>query len=330
MNQHLSKILTRAGLSCLALAAGVSMASAQTLLWSDDFSKPNLAGWTQVTAGQLSVINQQFVVSNSFGRMQTNDPSATSAAANYYFTPALHSLSDNQTLELRADLVSANQNDAWAMMHFGWDSEGYAFFKDQDEVALVKWYDGTSSLAWFFYENRPLKNQNVTLVFALTRVGSDLRINTRVLDKDNSNAVLFDRTVTDTPQADPVLPSRTARGQIGMPDLPGTPWPLLKAPEGVELGLAWANPERATQGAAEVIFDNVKVWQYESPKLAVQNAVVLSWPVVQGQFILENAPGVNGPWVPVADPWWRTNAGQNQISIPAPDSLKLFRLRLAP
>jgi hypothetical protein len=329
MNRHLSNIVIRAGLSCLALTAGVSTASAQTLLWSDDFSDPRLSGWTQVTPGQISVINQQFVVSGSFGRMQTNNPTVTEAADNHSI-PTSGPLPDNQTLELRADLVGANQNDAWAAIHFGWDSEGYGFFKDQDEVALVKWYNGAQSLAWFFYENRPLKNQNVTLVLALTRVGSDLRINTRVLDKDNSNAVLFDRTVTDTPQADPVLPNRTARGEIGMPDQPGTPWPVVKAPAGIELGLVWSNPESATQGAAEVIYDNVQVWQYESPELAIQNAVVLSWPVTQGQFVLESAPSVNGPWGPVADPWWRTNAGQHQVSILAPDSLKLFRLRLAP
>ena len=249
MNRHLNAIVSWASLSCLALTAGVSTASAQTRLWSDDFSNPRLIGWTGVAAGQSRVINQQLVVSGSFGRMSTNNPTATVAADNYYFTPTLDPLPDHQTLELRVDLVSANQNDAWAAIHFGWspESQGYAFFKDQDEVALVKWYNGAGSIAWFFYENRPLKNQNVTLVFALTRVGSDLRITTRVLDKDNANAVLFDRTVIDTPQADPVLPNRTARGEIGMPDLVGTPWPIVKAPEGIELGLVWSNPDSATQ-----------------------------------------------------------------------------------
>ncbi len=47
----------------------------------------------------------------------------------------------------------------------------------------------------------------MTLVLALTRQGSDLKINTRVLDKDAAKTALFDRTVTDTPQSDPVLTS---------------------------------------------------------------------------------------------------------------------------
>jgi len=64
--------------------------------------------------------------------------------------------------------------------------------------------------------------------------------------------------------------------------------------------------------------------------LAIQNAVVLSWPLTPGQFILESAASVDAPWAPVPNPWWRTNAGQNQVSILAPDSLKLFRLRLVP
>ena len=91
--------------------------------------------------------------------------------------------------------------------------QGYLFFKDEDEVGLVKFWNGAISHAWFFYENRPLKNQNATLVLALTRRGSDLGITTRILDKDNANAVLFERTVTDTPQVDPVFPNRAVKGR---------------------------------------------------------------------------------------------------------------------
>jgi sugar lactone lactonase YvrE len=186
-----------------------------------------------------------------------------------------------------------------------------------------------SSPTWFSYENRPLKNQNVTLVLALKRVGSDVKITARVLDKDNANAVLFERTVTDTPQADPVLPNRAVRGALSGPDLVGTPWAVAKAPTEVELTLTWANSQAAPQPAAEVIFDNLEVWQYESPQLAIQNAVVLSWPVTQGEFVLESAPSVSGPWDPVTDAWWRTNAGQCQVSILAPASMTLFRLHRA-
>jgi len=315
-------------LMTLALTACVSTALAQTNWLKADFNAGPLT-WTQEGTGQIQQTNQQLVVSGSFGRMQTNDPLATFVGA--YHTIGLPSgpLPDQQTLELRADLVGANQNDAWAGLHFLWssDGKGYALWKDQDEVALLKFWNGAGSFAWFFYENRPIKNQNVTLVLALTHVGADVRVTTRILDKDNAYAVLFERTVTDTPQADPVLPNRAVRGLIGMADLAETPWPVVTPPTYVTLLLQWANPASATQGAAAVTFDNAEVWQYESPQLAIQNAVVLSWPLTQGQFVLESAPSVNGPWAPVPDPWWRTNAGQNQVSILAPDNLKLFRLR---
>ena len=112
-----------------------------------------------------------------------------------------------------------------------------------------------------------------------------------------------------------------------MADLLGTPWPIVAVPPYVGLLLLWANPASATQGAAEVTFDNVEVSQFESPQLAIQHAVVLSWPLTQGQFVLESASTINGPWTPVPDLWWRTNTGQNQVSVLARDSLILFRLR---
>jgi hypothetical protein len=318
-------------LTTLALAASVSTAFAQTNLWSDNFDDNNPIGWTHGALGQIAEINQQFAVSASFGAAQTNSPLDTHDAG-VHSIPSSGPLPDNQTLELRADLVGANQNDAWAGLHFLWKPQiqGYAFFKDQDEVALLKFWNGASSFAWFFYTNQPIKNQNVTLVLSLTRVGSDVKITTRVLDKDNANAVLFERSVTDTPQADPVLSNRAVRGTLSGPDLPGTPWAVVNTPTDVELSLTWVNSDSSPQPPAQVVFDNLVVWQYEPPQLAIQNAVVLSWPLTPGQFVLETAASVDGPWAPVPEPWWRTNAGQNQVSILAPDSLKLFRLRLGP
>jgi len=146
--------------------------------------------------------------------------------------PSSGPLADGQTLELRADLISASQNDAYASLAInyfigGQGGNGYMFNKGGDELSLMKFYDLATKLAWFSYTNQPLKNANVTLVLALTRAGTNLNITTRVLDKDNSNSVLFERTITDTPKADPVLPSYTAGGMIGMADAVGTPWPLL-------------------------------------------------------------------------------------------------------
>ena len=317
----------------LALAAGVTTTSAQTLVWSENFDAP-LTGWTTLgLPGTIQQVNQQLVISEDFfGPLQTNNVLATHVPAAHSFTGS-GALPDHQTLEMRADLVSANQNDACAGLAFNWvtsDGHGYLFCKDEDEVWLAKFYNTGSSGAWFFVVNQPIKNQNVTLVLALTRVGSDVMINTRVLDKDNANAVLFDRTVTDTPQSDPVLPDRAYKGMNGGADLAATPWPVLTAPTYIELIMQWVNPLSVPSPNAQVVYDNLEVWQYQSPQLAIQNAVVLSWPAAAAQFILERGPTVDGPWETVLDPWWRTNATQIEVSIPASDSIRLFRLRFAP
>jgi hypothetical protein len=260
----------------LAWAVWVSTSHAQTILFKDDFSNPGLPGWTTGGSGGLMTnINQQLVRSAACGPLQTNNPMVTHLP---FLQPITNSgaLPDNWTLEGRADLVSANQNDAWASVHFLWNlwnsGQGYIFYKDQDEIALVKFWNGGDSGAWFFYEQRPLENTNVTLVLAFTRRGSNLEIRTRVLAKDCTNAVLYDRTVIDTPQADPVLPNRSVRGVLSTTDTPGLAWPLLSSPAYIEGELQWANPDQAPTDAAQVIYDNFELRQYPSPR-----PYVLAW-----------------------------------------------------
>jgi hypothetical protein len=321
--------------TALTLAAGVSAVSAQTLLWSDTTFLLGPTEWnTGGFQGSLYNTNQQLTVTeNFFGPAQTNSLLATHVPAGH-FLPNAGPLPDQQTIEVRADLVSATQNDVWAGIALNWAApalgSGYQLFKDEDEIGLMKFYNGATSFAWFFYTNQPVKNQNVTLVLAFTRDGSNVKIASRVLDKDNANAVLFERTVTDTPQADTVLPNRAVRGGISMADPPGTSWPAVLAPAAVELTMSWMDPLQAPQHPAQVIFDNLEVWQYESPQLTITNAVVVSWPVPQGQFVLESAPSLDGPWAPVADPWMRTNNGRFEVSVLASASMQVFRLRLTP
>ena len=306
----------------------VSTAFAQTLLWKDDFIDPDNPPTTFGSA-RITVTNQQIVFTGTFfSPTPTNAVLDTAGWATVVF-PNTGPLPDQQTLELRIDLISANQNDAFGFIQWATQGKGYSVFKDQDEVGLLKFWDGVASSAVFFWEQRPLKNEHVTVALSLTRLGSGLRINTRVLDKDNANAVLFERTVVDTPQSDPALPNGAVKGICTFPDLMAAPWPLQVSGDAV-FGLWWGNTERGPQPAAEVIFDNLEVWQYESPQLEIQNAVVLSWPVTQGEFVLESASSVNGPWEQLPEPWWRTNNGQNEVTILAPDSLKLFRLRQVP
>ena len=319
-----------------ALTAGLSSLSAQTLLWSDtsfpvgptEWNTGEFQGILDNTGGQLTVTE------NFFGPMQTNNITATHVPA-VHTVPSSSPLADGQTLELRADLISASHNDAWASLAFNYTiggplGYGYMFDKGGDGLSLMKFYDGATKFAWFFSTNQPLKSENVTLVLSLTRAGTNLSITTRVLDKDNGNTVLFERTVIDTPQADPVLPSRTVNGMIGMADPVGTPWPLLVGPAAIELTLSWGNALLAPSPRARVTFDNAELWQYESPQMTIQNAAVISWPVPRGQFVLESAATLTGSWTPVANPWMRTNNGVCEVSAAMADSAKFFRLRFVP
>jgi len=117
-----------------------------------------------------------------------------------------------------------------------------------------------------------------------------------------------------------------------MADPIGTPWPLLMGPSWIELTLTWCNPLLAPNPRAQVIFDNVEVWQYATPQLTIQNAVVLSWPLPQGQghFVVESASSLDGPWTTIPDPWSRTNNGECEVCVLAEDAMKFFRLRFAP
>jgi hypothetical protein len=323
---------TNIAIMTLALAAGISTAASQTLVWSDTSFT---AGWDATGwPGTLQSVNGQLVVTLSpLSPAHTNSPSDMHVPG-VHALPTFGALPDQQTLEFRSDLVSADQNDAVAGIALNWAApalgSGYMFFKDEDEIALLKFYNGATSFAWFFYSNQPIANLNVTLVLSLTRRGSNVDITTRVLDMQNANAVLFDHTVTDTPQADPVLPNRAVRGFIGAADPPGSPWPLLGSPSLAELTLSWFNSQQAPNPRAQVIYDNLELWQYQTPKLAIQSAVVLSWPVTAPQFVLESAPGVQGPWEVIPAPWSRTNATQIEVNVPAPDSMRLFRLNFVP
>jgi hypothetical protein len=322
-------------ITAFALAASASTLSAQTLLWSDTTFPLGPTEWkTWGFRGILDNTGEQLTITEDFfGPMQPNNPTATHVPAGHT-APASGRLADGQTLELRANLVSASQSDVFPSLAFNYTiggqlGYGYMFNKGGDALSLMKFYAGATKFAWFFYTNQPVKHENVTLVLALTRSGTNLNITTRVLDKDNGNAVLFDRTITDTPNADPVLLAYAAGGMIGMADPAETPWPLLMGPTGVQLNLSWGNSLLAPNPRARATFDNAELWQYESPQLTIQSAAVISWPVPQGQFVLESALNLNGSWTPVANPWMRTNNGVCEVSVPRTDSVRFFRLRFA-
>jgi hypothetical protein len=88
-----------------------------------------------------------------------------------------------------------------------------------------------------------------------------------VLDKDNQNAVLYERTVVDTPQVDRSLSSAELLAASGMnlacgPDVSGAP-----CTSGDNIGLASWQYSDGTKLAAEVTYDNFEQWTYQIPTM---------------------------------------------------------------
>jgi hypothetical protein len=322
--KHSQKLLFIA----LTLAVNASTAWAKDLLYRNDFSGPTMLNPINWVTSQI--VNEQLILTST--RTKPTDPNNLLTSTGGVGPSTLFPngpLPDHQTLELRVDVISAPPDDAFADIHCANSNGGYFFTKDQNEICLLKGWNNGNSWAVLFDTNSVVKNENITLVLALTRLGSNLKINARVLDKANGNAVLFDQTVIDTPQSDPVLPDRALKGLHTLADPAGPPY-LLQTPTYPVVGLAWVNLQSAPPPLTQVTYDNFEVWQYESPELAIENAVVLSWPLTQDQFVLESALGLDGAWVPVPDPWWRNDHGQNEVTIRAPDVAKFYRLRQGP
>lgn len=114
-------------------------------------------------------------------------------------------LGDGERLVLSVDMVSGNSKDSFAILSWIPVKEsvaslaGYSLAKSSTDVLIAKGIN-----KYFFNQNvdPPIKNENVTLVLSLTGAGANVVINARILDKDNANAVLFDKTFVDTPAAD--------------------------------------------------------------------------------------------------------------------------------
>jgi hypothetical protein len=109
-------------------------------------------------------------------------------------------------LRLSVDLVHGEDKDSFAVLAFIPEANslgtlaGYGLAKSTTDILLTK------GIGKYFYNedvSPPVKNDNVTLVLDLTVSNANtVHITGRVLDKDDNNAVLWERTVVDTPDAD--------------------------------------------------------------------------------------------------------------------------------
>jgi hypothetical protein len=173
-----------------------------------------------------------------------------------------------------------------------------------------------------------IKDTNIVLSLALTPVGGNVVVTGKVLDK-NDGAVIAQVVATDTPASDPTLSASEVAQLTGgrtwqdcVPDPSGAPYTSGLAPL-----IVVTQDSDVAPLTAMATFDNFELRTYEVPPVGIQRAVQLTWPASGMNFAVEGAPSVQGPWLPVQNV---EMPGMQQMTAPANDIMKFFRLIQAP
>ena len=275
----------------------------------DNFDDNRLTGWlVNPHKGQATLIetNQQFNVHGSWPGVHTVDLGDTAAVS---YLSRNWSVLNGQTVELRVDLVSMNEYATAGGMDLwnGSSSAGYALFKGRDFVHLCKPSLSVPGIhGQFFHERVLIKNTNVVLALAVTRVNPNVILTARVLDKENNNAVLYERSVVDTPNVDRTLTETEMEAASGMHLHAGRD---MGAPitSGSDVFLTVFQYNDGTRPAAEVIYDNLERWTSTfpvwRPEIAIQllstippkvNLTLSAAP--NSSWGVERALKLTGPW----------------------------------
>jgi hypothetical protein len=307
----------------------------------DNFDDNRLTGWTSDGhKGQvkLTETNQQFKVRGYWPGVHTVDLSDTAA---------LGSLSRNwsvlngQTVELRVDLVGMDEHTTGGGMDLwnGTSGAGYALIKGHDFIHLCKPSLSVPGIhGQFFHERVLIKNTNVVLALAVTRVNPNVILTARVLDKENNNAVLYERSVVDTPSVDRTLTQAEMEAASGMHMDAGTDvGPPITS--GSDVLLTVFQYTDGTKPAAEVTYDNLERWTSIFPVWRPEIAIQLlptSSPKVNltlsavpnSSWTIERALELTGPWTNLSVLQTGTN-GSAQLQDPnSPYPAGFYRARL--
>ncbi len=115
---------------------------------------------------------------------------------------------DGSALELRVDLVDCLDPDAFVVLGWMPDSrplefaQGWLLQKSAGELRISK------AIGADFVRvpiDPTVRQANVTLALQLSKSGATVSAQVQVLDKEAGDAVLFERVVTDSPAADPLM-----------------------------------------------------------------------------------------------------------------------------
>lgn len=179
----------------LAMASGLT-AQAKVL---DNFDDNTKTGWTD-----FSFVTGFGIPSESGGQFRFEQPPAGRAIFSAsQKTSDLIELKEGRTVEFRVDVVQGGGKDSFAVLGFipkgnsPGTLQGYGFAKSSTDILITK---GIGN--YFVNEATALKQDNITLVLGLTVRNGNVEVNARALDKDANNAVLWEKTIVDTPAAD--------------------------------------------------------------------------------------------------------------------------------
>jgi hypothetical protein len=233
----------------------------------DNFNDNRLTGWITESSngsGVLTEANGQLAMRGYWPGVHTEtDPYGSWAKG--WMTTGTWTVADGQTLEWRVDLVSRTESTSIVDPVFTSQTRalGYAIVVGHDFVAIFKWLRGFAILCC---ERATIRNTNVVLALAMTRMQTNLVLTARVLEKGGQGAVLFERSVVDTPGVDPTLTTAEFETLTGMHfsifsiDVNGMP-----VFSGDRLDLETVQYNDGTKPAAEVTFDNLELWRSMIP-----------------------------------------------------------------
>ncbi len=307
----------------------------------DNFDDNRPTGWVvDGHKGQAKLIetNQQFKVWGYWPSVHTVDLGDTAAVSHLSRS---WSVPNGQTVELRVDLVSMNEHATAGGMDLwnGSSSAGYALFKGYDFMHLCKPSLSVAGIhGQFFHERVLIKNTNVVLALAVTRVNPNVILTARVLDKENNNAVLYERSVVDTPGVDRTLTQAEMEAASGMLMDAGTDvGPPITS--GSEVFLDLFQYTDGTKPAAEVTFDNLERWAsifpVWRPQIAIQllstmppklNLTMSAAP--NSSWTIEQALELTGPWTTLSDLLIGTNGAAQFQETNLPSPTGFYRARL--
>jgi len=169
----------------------------------DDFDDNKVTGWEKFDFGTGNGFFKEEDGQFEIGMQQpTGQPFFVAAT----YTSKTFTIEDGVTVEFSADLIAANQSDAFLVLSFIPNDtpvsqlSGYSLAKDDNDVLLAKglnkyFFDITSG-DWI---EAP---ENIRLVLTMTGSGTSVDVTTRVFDIENNLALLFEETVTDTAEAE--------------------------------------------------------------------------------------------------------------------------------